>query len=61
LQKIEAWMAAQSNMQVLYVPYHELAEQPERHVDEIVEFLGLELDRDRMLQAVDPTLYRNRG
>jgi hypothetical protein len=61
LQKIEGWMAAQSNMQVLYVPYHELAEQPERHVDEIVGFLGLELDRARMLQAVDPTLYRNRG
>jgi hypothetical protein len=61
LQKIEGWMAAQPNMQVLYVPYHEIAEQPERHVDQIIGFLGLELDRDRMLTAVDPTLYRNRG
>ncbi len=62
LQKIEGWMADQPNVQVLYVPYHELAENPERHVDEIIGFLGLEqLDRAQMLAAVDPALYRNRG
>ncbi|MGE3273025.1 MAG: sulfotransferase, partial [Chloroflexota bacterium] len=54
LAKIEAWMAAQSNMSVLYLPYHEVAEQPERHVDEIISFLGVPLDRQKMLEAVDP-------
>jgi hypothetical protein len=61
LQKIEGWMAAQPNISVLYVPYHELAEQPETHVDQIIAFLGLELDRAQMLAAVDPALYRNRA
>ncbi|MGE3273129.1 MAG: sulfotransferase domain-containing protein, partial [Chloroflexota bacterium] len=61
LAKIEAWMAAQSNMSVLYLPYHEVAEQPEKHVDEIISFLGLPLDRQKMLEAVDPSLYRNRA
>jgi len=61
LQKIEGWMAAQRNISVLYVPYHELAEQPETHVDQIIAFLGLELDRAQMLAAVDPALYRNRA
>ena len=61
LKEIDGWMAAQPNLSVLDVTYHELAEQPERHVDELIAFLGLELDRDRMLAAVDPTLYRNRG
>ena len=61
LEKIEAWLAEQPNFSVLYVPYHELAEQPERHVDRIVEFLGLDLDRQAMLTAVDPALYRNRA
>jgi hypothetical protein len=61
LVKIEGWMAAQENMSVLYLPYHEVAEQPEKHVDEIIGFLGLELDRAKMLEAVDPSLYRNRA
>jgi hypothetical protein len=61
LQKIEDWLAAQPHVSVLYVPYHELAESPERHVDGIIAFLGLELDRARMLAAVDPALYRNRA
>jgi hypothetical protein len=64
LAKIEGWLAAQPNMSVLYVPYHEIAEQPERHVDSIITFLGQEfapLDRAKMLAAVDPALYRNRA
>jgi len=61
LQKIEGWMAAQPNISVLYVPYHELAEHPERLLDQILELLGLDLDRAKMLAAVDPALYRNRA
>ena len=61
LVKIEGWMAAQTNMSVLYVPYHELAERPEGQLADIVSFLGLNLDADEMLAAVDPSLYRNRA
>lgn len=61
LQKIEAWMATQPNMAVLYLPYHEVAENPASRIDEIIAFLGLDLDRAKMLTAVDPSLYRNRG
>jgi len=61
LEKIEGWLAQQPNFSVLYVPYHELAERPEGQLDRIVDFLGLPLDRDAMLAAVDPALYRNRA
>ena len=61
LQKIEGWLAAQPNMSVLYVPYHELAERPEPQIEQIVPFLGLDLDVAKMLTAVDPGLYRNRA
>ena len=61
LQKIEGWLAAQPNMSVLYVPYHELAERPELQLEQIVPFLGLDLDISKMLAAVDPALYRNRA
>jgi hypothetical protein len=46
---------------VLYVPYHELAERPESQLEEIVSFLGLDLDASKMVAAVDPALYRNRA
>ena len=61
LEKIEAWLAEQPNFSVLYVPYHDLAERPASQLDRIIGFLGRELDRDAMLAAVDPALYRNRA
>lgn len=66
LRTIEAWLAGQPNISVLYVPYHELVERPAGQLDRIVPFLGLDLDgldldRAAMLDAVDPRLYRNRG
>jgi hypothetical protein len=61
LEKIEGWLAQEPRFSVLYLPYHELTETPERHVDRIIDFLGVALDRAAMLTAVDPTLYRNRG
>ena len=36
LEKIQGWLAAEPRFSVLYVPYHELAETPERHVDQII-------------------------
>lgn len=61
LRTIEAWLAAQPHISVLYVPYQELVERPAGQLDRIVPFLGLELDRAAMLDAVDPGLYRNRA
>jgi hypothetical protein len=61
LEKIDGWLKQQPNFSVLYVPYHELAEQPAAQLDRIIAFLGLTLDREAMLSAVDPALYRNRA
>jgi hypothetical protein len=61
LRTVEAWLAAQPNVAALYVPYHELVERPAGQLDRIIPFLGLDLDRAAMLDAVDPLLYRNRG
>jgi hypothetical protein len=61
LAHIEGWLAEQPNMSVLYVPYHELAEHPREQLEQIVPFLGLPLDTEKMLSAVDLGLYRNRA
>ena len=60
LEKVEAWIAEQPNMDVLYVSYNDLLAAPAQHVRKINEFLGGTLDEDRMTGTVDPSLYRQR-
>jgi hypothetical protein len=60
LQKVEAWLAAQQNMQVLYIQYDELLAEPHAHIAVLVEFLGLPLDVQAMERVPDENLYRQR-
>jgi hypothetical protein len=60
LQNVEAWMAAQPNIAVLYVSYNELMENPEAHCGQVAAFLGLPLDPARMASVASTTLYRQR-
>lgn len=60
LGHIQAWLAQQPNISVLYVSYNAVLEDPIRHARQIADFLGLRLDIDRMARAVDHSLYRQR-
>lgn len=60
LTRVEAWLAAQPNMHTLYVPYAALLKTPAVHVDALIDFLGLPLDRAAMLAMPDRNLYRQR-
>jgi len=61
LEKVKTWLAAQPNFKVLYCPYKEVLEKPDQYAEQIAEFLGNGLDKAAMIQAVDPSLYRNRN
>ncbi len=61
LESIQAWLAKQKNMQVLYVPYADLIGEPVSPIKAVAEFLGLPLDVQAMLAVPDPALYRNKG
>ena len=60
LQKIEAWLAGQSNIEVLYIQYDEFLSNPGPHIDSLVAFLGLPLDSQAMASVPDQKLYRQR-
>lgn len=60
LADVEAWLAKQPNMDVLYVKYREVVESPTEHAEMIARFLGDKLDTAKMAAAVDRNLYRNR-
>ena len=60
LQEVEAWLAAQQNFHVFYADYQQFHQNSGVQVKKVAEFLRLELDREAMVAAIKPELYRNR-
>jgi len=61
LERVEAWIAEQPNMEVIYVGYNEVLENPVEEAKRINQFLGNTLNVEKMVGVVDSTLYRQRG
>jgi hypothetical protein len=60
LRLTKYWLARQPNMDVLYVDYSQLVEDPEAYVQRIADFIGVPVDVSRMLNVPNERLYRNR-
>ena len=61
LAAVKAWLARQANMEVLYVNFNALLDNPQMFCSGIGEFIGIPLNVDRMLSVPNKNLYRNRG
>ena len=61
LQQSERWINSQGHVTRLDVHYKQLMDQPGPLVSEINKFLGGDLDEDKMLGTIDPSLYRHRS
>ena len=60
LAQIQAWIDSQPNVEVVYVSYNEVLENPVEQAEMINRFLGDRLDVEQMVGVIDPTLYRQR-
>ena len=60
LAVIKAWLVRQSNMKVLYVNFNSLIADPKTICNQISDFIGTDLNLDRMLSVPSEELYRNR-
>jgi hypothetical protein len=60
LDRLFQWLAEQSHFSVLKVNYNQLLSDAEVNVQRISEFLDGVPDTQRMLGAIDVSLYRNR-
>ena len=60
LRRVEAWLAEQPNVDVLYVSYNDMVRDPRSHCARIAEFLGVRLDPERMAAVASGDLYRQR-
>jgi hypothetical protein len=55
------WLKDQNHMDVIYIHYHDVLSEPRESAEKVQQFLGQTLDTDRMVAAVDASLYRNRA
>jgi len=60
LNRVEAWLADQPNIEVMYVSYNSLLDDPTGQVDNVNQFLGGALDVEQMIRVIEPSLYRQR-
>ena len=56
--QVESWLAAQPNIDVLYVSYNEVMKDSRPHAERINVFLGGSLKVEEMVGVVDRGLYR---
>lgn len=60
LENIENWKERESNVEMIYIDYKEVLDKPEENIEKIIEFLGVNLDKEAMISCIDKKLYRNR-
>jgi hypothetical protein len=58
LDKLEAWLREQDNMQVMHCSYNALLSDPAAGAHEVAAFLDCGLEVERMAAVVDPSLCR---
>jgi hypothetical protein len=60
LFEIEKWLGGQANMNIFYVNYSDILDNPLKSAGLVNAFLGRNLNIDEMVNAVDKSLYRNK-
>lgn len=60
LKQVNAWIAKQPNIEVLYVNYNTMLGSPLESLQKVNEFLGGDMDVNVMAGVVDKELYRER-
>lgn len=60
LSEVKDWLNRQDWIQTLYVSYNKILCQPKVEFGLIAEFLDGKVDRDNMVQVVDPSLHREK-
>ncbi len=57
---VEKWIDSNANVDCLMVPFSDLFVKPMEHIDQIIKFTGVDLNKKAMQRQIDPKLYRNR-
>lgn len=61
LQVVDSWKDKEPGVELMYVNYKDVLENPEELVKQISEFISVDLDQGAMASSVDKSLYRNKN
>ena len=60
LEVIDSWKEKEPGVELIYVDYKDVLESPDDVMDKIESFVGLDLNKEEMVECIDKSLYRNR-
>jgi hypothetical protein len=60
LKQVRAWMNSQPNLLYLDLDYNAMLSDPDPYIRQVNQFLGGNLDEEKMKAVIDPALYRQR-
>jgi hypothetical protein len=60
IAQVESWLAAQPNIETIFVSYNDVMNDPRPHAERINDFLGGTLRVDAMTAVADRSLYRQK-
>ncbi|MFC7356776.1 alkaline phosphatase family protein [Jejudonia soesokkakensis] len=60
LKKVEAWKEREPGVELIYVDYVDMINNPKPVVDTIESFIGKDLEKDLMASCIDKSLHRNK-
>ena len=61
LENIENWKEKEPGVEMIYVDYKDVLDNPEENIQKIEDFIGLPLRKEAMIGCIDKNLYRNRS
>lgn len=60
LKSVKKWVKSEPDKELINVQYKTLIKNPLKDIEKIIEFLEVPLDKGKMKEAVDPSLYRSK-
>ena len=61
LKRVRNWSTHMANVEILYVNYAQTVDNPTATANQLKEFLGDKIDTNKMISAVDKSLYREKA
>ncbi|OIQ30100.1 MAG: hypothetical protein BM564_03850 [Bacteroidetes bacterium MedPE-SWsnd-G2] len=61
LQVVDTWKEKEPGVEMMYVNYKDVLENPNDLVNQISDFISVDMDQEAMISSVDKSLYRNKN
>ncbi|MBY9007851.1 MAG: sulfotransferase domain-containing protein [Candidatus Lokiarchaeota archaeon] len=59
LSNVKLWINNQPNIELLNLNFKDIIKNPEKEINNIIKFLNISLNREKMINIIEPSLYRN--